>query len=78
MTGALSTLPSSTIANGSPTLRPRDLGEALGADAVETERDDRLAGLLVEAGAGIGQPIALQHRLAFDRIRAAAATRQIS
>ncbi len=57
-------------------MRPRDLGEALGADAVETERDDRLAGLLVEAGAGVGQPIALQHRLAFDRIRAAAAARQ--
>ena len=45
-----------------------DVGEALGAYAVKAERDDRLVGALVEAGACVGQALAAQRDAILDRI----------
>ena len=49
-----------------------DLGELAGADAVEAERDERLARALVEAGACIGQMFAVERDAVLDRILLAA------
>ena len=51
-----------------PDIVAGDLTEALGADRIEPERDDRLIGHVVEPGCGLGQPVSLQHGLTLNDI----------
>jgi hypothetical protein len=60
ITGALSTLPSSTMAKGRPTLASVMAANSRAPGAVEAEVDDRLACLRVESGAGVRQAVAAQ------------------
>jgi hypothetical protein len=46
----------------------RDIGKRARSRAVEAEGHDRLAGLLVEAGAGVGQALAADGHAILDRI----------
>ncbi len=68
MTGAVSTLSSSMMRERPPDIVPRDLGELTGAHAVETERDDGLAGLRVEGELRIAQPLARDHDPILDGV----------
>ena len=50
-----------------------DVGKAARPLGIEPKRDDRLAGLLVESGGGMDQPVAFQHGPAPDGIELVAA-----
>ena len=70
--GAVITCLSSTMAKRWPTLFLGDVAELARAHAVEAEIHDRLAGLLVEALAGVGQAVARHHHPALHHDLAAA------
>ena len=80
ITGAEITSLSSTMANGLPTFSCVTCGEFARAAGVEAERNDRLAGALVEAGLRVGE-IAARHQHALldqiGRLRLARAVQQI-
>ena len=73
ITGAEITSLSSTMANGLPTFSCVTCGEFARAGGVEAERDDRLAGALVEAGLRVGQVVARDQHALLDHDRASSA-----